>query len=63
MKLDTQIGYLRHGELFWFEGIQYRVGHLISNTSGYVACVDVNAKKVKRLHIDTDVEVEVVGKE
>ena len=39
-----------------FEGIKYRVGRLIENTNGYVACVDVNTKKTKRFYIDTTVE-------
>ena len=58
--MKTTIGFLRVGDFFMFEGNKYRVGHLIENTNGYVACVDVNSKKVKRFYIDTDVEV--VGK-
>ena len=54
--MKTTIGFLRHGDLFLFEGIKYKVGHLIRNTNGYVACVDVESKKVKRLYIDTTVE-------
>ena len=55
--MKTTIGFLRVGDFFVFEGIKYKVGHLINNTNGYVACVDVNAKKVKRFYIDTSVEV------
>lgn len=52
----TTIGFLRTGDLFLFEGIKYRVGHLIEGTNGYVACVNVETRKVKRFYIDTDVE-------
>lgn len=54
--MKTTIGFLRLGDYFLFEGRKYRVGHLINNTNGYVACVDTETKKVKRLYIDTDVE-------
>lgn len=55
---ETTIGFLRRGDFFVFEGIKYRVGRLIENTNGYVACVDVESKKVKRFYIDTTVEVD-----
>lgn len=54
--MTTTIGFLRKGDFFMFEGIKYKVGSLIENTNGYVACVDVESKKVKRFYIDTDVE-------
>lgn len=57
--MKTTIGFLRKGDFFMFEGIKYKVGSLIENTNGYVACVDVESKKVKRFYIDTDVEREV----
>ena len=50
------IGCLRCGDFFLLDGIKYMVGHLIEGTNGYVACVDVESKKVKRFYIDTDVE-------
>ena len=56
--MKTNIGFLKVGDFFYFNGIKYRVGHLIENTNGYVACVDVAAKKVKRFYIDTTVEVD-----
>jgi len=56
--VKTTIGFLRVGEFFCFDGIKYKVGHLIKNTNGYVACIDVNTKKVKRFYIDTTVEIE-----
>lgn len=56
--MKTTIGFLRVGDFFMFEGNKYRVGHLIENTNGYVACVNVDTKKVKRFYIDTDVETE-----
>ena len=54
----TQIGFLRKGDVFTFEGNTYKVGHLLENTNGYVSCIDVNTGKKKILHIDVDVEIE-----
>ena len=54
----TQIGWLKHGDIFTFEGIKYRVGHVIDGTNGYVGCTDIETLKGKRLYIDLDVEVE-----
>ena len=54
----TQIGFLRKGDVFRFEGDIYKVGHLLESTNGYVSCIDVNTGKKKRLHIDVDVEIE-----
>lgn len=53
----TTIGFLRSGDFFLLDGIKYKVGHLIEGTNGYVACVDVESRKVKRFYIDTTVEV------
>ena len=53
----TTIGFLKVGDTFYLDGIRYRVGHLVSNTNGYVACVNTKTRKVQRLHIDVDVEV------
>ena len=55
--MKTTIGFLRKGDLFLLDGIKYKVGILIEGTNGYVACVDVESKKVKRFYIDTTVEV------
>ena len=52
----TTIGYLKVGDFFLLDGIKYKVGHLIEGTNGYVACVDVESRKVKRFYIDTTVE-------
>ena len=54
----TQIGWLKHGDIFIFEGIKYRVGHVIDRTNGYISCTNIETRKVKRLFIDLDVEVE-----
>ena len=54
----TQIGWLKHGDIFTFEGNKYKVGHVIDGTNGYVSCTNIETRKVKRLHIDLDVEVE-----
>lgn len=51
------------GDFFYFEGIKYKVGHLIENTNGYVACVDTITKKVTRFYIDTTVEIEDLAEE
>lgn len=56
--MKTTIGFLKRGDIFTLNGVKYRVGRLIENTNGYVACVNLESKKVKRLYIDTDVEVE-----
>ena len=50
------IGCLRCGDFFSLDGRKYKVGHLIEGTNGYVACVDVEGKKVKRFYIDTTVD-------
>lgn len=52
----TTIGYLRSGDFFLLDGHKYKVGHVIDGTNGYVACVDVESRKVKRFYIDTYVE-------
>ena len=52
----TTIGYLKVGDVFLLDGRKYKVGHLIEGTNGYVACVDVESRKVKRFYIDTTVE-------
>lgn len=54
--LGFSLGLFKPGELFMFNGRVYRAGHLISNTNGYVACVDVRTHKTTRLYIDTTVE-------
>lgn len=53
----TTIGCLRGGDFFLLDGHKYKAGHVIKGTNGYVACVDVESKKVKRFYIDTTVEV------
>lgn len=52
----TTIGYLKVGDFFLLDGRKYKVGHVIEGTNGYVACVDVESRKVKRFYIDTMVE-------
>lgn len=54
----TRIGFLRTGDVFIFEGDKYKVGHVIDGTNGYVSCTNMETNKVKRLHIDLDVDVE-----
>lgn len=55
MKYKMPLGFLRVGEYFVYDNKVYRVGRLIKNTNGYVACVDEN-KKVRRFYIDDIVE-------
>ena len=55
--MKTTIGFLKHGDFFLLDGIKYKVGHLIENAHGYVACVDVETNKVKRFYVDTTVEI------
>ena len=55
MSKKLSLGYLKTGEYFIYEDKEYRVGRLIENTNGYVACVDKD-KKVRRIYIDTLVE-------
>jgi len=52
----TTIGFMHTGEIFEFNGRQYKIGHLIENTNGYVACTDIHTKKTTRLYIDTLVD-------
>ena len=55
--MKTTIGFLRKGDQFTFDGKTYEVGRLLYNTNGYVACVNIESKRITRLHIDTTVEV------
>ena len=55
MSKKLALGYLKTGDYFIYEGKKYKVGILIENTNGYVACVDKD-KKVRRIHIDVLVE-------
>lgn len=52
----TTIGWLYKGDLFKFNGRTYKLGNLIDGTDGYVACTDIETRKVTRLYIDTEVE-------
>lgn len=61
--MNTVIGFLCKGDIFTFDGKKYRIRNLIENSNGYVACVDIASNKVKRFHIDTDVEIEEVRNE
>lgn len=56
---EIEIGWLRSGDYFLFEGVIYKVGHIIANTNGYVSCTNIHTKKTKRFHIDTTVEVTI----
>lgn len=55
----TNIGSLKHGDVFQYKCEMYRVGHVIENTDGYVSCTNIKTRKVERIYIDTEVEVEV----
>lgn len=56
-RIETRLGFLKRGDYFVFEGIKYKVIKLLENTNGYVACLDEENKKIKKLHIDIDIEV------
>lgn len=53
----TNIGFLKHGDVFEHKGEMYRAGHVIDGTNGYVSCINVNTRKTERFHIDLEVEV------
>lgn len=55
-RMKTTIGFLKHNDNFLLDGKEYKVRHLIDNTNGYVACTEVETKKVRRFYIDTEVE-------
>ena len=55
----TNIGSLKHGDVFQYKCEMYRAGHVIEKTDGYVSCTNIKTRKVERLYIDTEVEVEV----
>ena len=57
---QTTIGMLHTGQYFILDGIKYRVGKLVRNTNGYVACTDISSgnRITKRMYIDTSVYVE-----
>lgn len=54
--MSTQIGNLCHNDIFRLDGREFKVGHCIENTNGYVACVDIKTHKVTRFHLTVDVE-------
>lgn len=54
--MKTTIGFLRTNDRFMLNGKEYKVGNLIDNTNGYVACTEIATKKVRRFYIDTEVE-------
>lgn len=51
----TTIGCMHIGDYFRCQNRLYKVGCVISNTNGYVACVGED-HKVHRFYIDTQVE-------
>lgn len=53
----TNIGFLKHGDVFRYKCEMYRAGYVIENTDGYVSCTNIKTRKVERLYIDTEVEV------
>lgn len=55
----TNIGSLKHGDVFQYKCEMYRAGHVIENTDGYVSCTNIKTRKVESIYINTEVEVEV----
>ena len=54
--MKTTIGFLRKNDHFILNGKEYKVGHIIDGTNGYVACTEIETKKVRRFYIDTEIE-------
>ena len=55
--MQIELGFLKSGDIFTLDGRTYKVGHCIRNTYHYAACTDVETHKVKRIYLDTIVEV------
>lgn len=53
----TNIGFLKHGDVFKYKSETYRAGHVIDGTNGYVSCTNVKAHKTTRFYINLEVEV------
>ena len=53
---ETELGLLKVGDMFYFNGYCYKTGH--SDGRGYIYCTNVKTRKVKRIHLTTLVEVE-----
>ena len=53
--MKEPIGYLSKDEYFLYCGRRYKVGELMDEPAGYVACYTDDGKTV-RFHIDTVVE-------
>lgn len=55
--MQIELGHLRLGDIFILDGRTYKAGHYIRNTYHYATCTDVETHKVKRMYLDTIVEV------
>lgn len=59
MKMKTvNLGHLKIGDTFYFEGQKYRANSLGDRPINAVNCTCVDTKKRERLDVDTEVEVE-----
>lgn len=50
------LGYLKHNDLFEFDGEKYRVGYTDGKGDGWVVCTNIATRKIKKIHIDSPVE-------
>ncbi len=55
--MQIELGFLKSGDIFTLDGRTYKAGHYIRNTYHYATCTDVETHKVKRMYLDTIVEV------
>lgn len=51
----TYLGFLKYKDVFKFDGNVYKAGH-VDNEEDYVYCTDMATHKVKKIHIDSEVE-------
>ena len=52
----TELGYCHNGDIIRYYGDTYRVGHTDGRGLGWVNCTNVKTNKIKKIHIDSEVE-------
>lgn len=50
------LGYLKSGDIFTFDGEIYKVGHTDGRGLGWVVCTNLRTNKIAKIHIDSPVE-------
>lgn len=53
----TELGYCHTGDIIRYDGETYRVGHTDGRGLGWVVCTNVTSSKIKKIHIDSEVEL------